>query len=247
MRKLFMIGLYVATALQPLRAQDDRSKVLTLMQQLLDTYRSTPYMSFDVHYKYAAEQAPAVYLDSLNGQFKLSNGRYWYNMDNTEAVCTNDYLIMLFKEDQVMYLTKPSVKAIRGMSNPVGLLDSLLLKNKDIDFHVRDEAAFHVIALSFSGNTSYKKIEYYIHKRSGLLQKTVNIVRAEELYESADRPFLEGAITYAIVEAAYSNYSTEAFDDWLFANDRYFRKQGAEYTAVTPFDSYKIFLGTPNL
>jgi hypothetical protein len=228
-------------------AQDETGRVLNLMQQLAATYKNIPQLSFDVMYKYASEAAPDNYQDSLNGHFKLSGNRFWYDMDNTEAICTGDYLIMLFKEDNVMYLAKPSTMASQSTVNPLAMLDSFLVNNKNVACHLTQQQEQQVITLDFTGDGPCKKVEYYINKKTGLLVKTVNVVRAEQLYEAPARPLIEGATTYAIVEASYNNYQQGGFDNSVFDYNRYFKKQGTEYTTVTPFDSYKIFLGTPNL
>jgi hypothetical protein len=214
------------------------------MQQLAATYKNTAHLSFDVQYKYAAEDAPDVYLDSMSGHFKLSGNRYWYDLDNTEAICTNDYLIMLFKEDNVMYLAKP---AAGKTTNPLAMIDSLLVNSAGMTPQLTENKQWTTITFTFPLAYPCKKMEYVIDKKTGWLVKTVNVVRSEELYEPSARPFIEGAVTYVIVEAWYANYQKDDFDDSVFNNDRYFRKQGAEYVTVTPFDTYKIFLGTPNL
>jgi hypothetical protein len=244
MKKLLILFFLFGISRHAVYAQDEKKQALGLLQQLAATFKNTAQLSFDVQYKYAAEEAPAVYLDSLNGHFKLSGNRYWYDLDNTEAICTSDYLIMLFREDNVMYLARPTAT---GINNPVALIDSFLLNNANITCHLTGNKQWNIISLTFPASYPCRKMEYYIDKETGWLVKTVNVVRSEELYEPAARSLIEGAITYAIVEAWYTNYRKDGFDNHVFDNDRYFKKQGMEYVTVAPFDTYKIFLGTPNL
>src|SRR5262245_61132740 len=80
------------------------TSALEELRKLGAVYRSASYLSFDVTYKYAPEATPTLYLDSLKGNFKINGDRYWSSLDNTESVSTADYMIMLFKEDLIMYI-----------------------------------------------------------------------------------------------------------------------------------------------
>jgi hypothetical protein len=244
MKKSMILFFLLGIAGSAAYAQDEKKQALRLLQQLATTYKNTTHLSFDVQYRYAAESTPGVYLDSLSGHFKISGHRYWYDLDNTEAICTNDYVIMLFREDKVMYLAKPGAGKT---THPVAMIDSLLVNSAGMALQLTDNKQWTTITFTFPPAYPCKKMEYVIDKKTGWLVKTVNVVRSEEMYEAAARPFIEGAVTYAVVEASYTNYQKDGFDDSVFDNDRYFKKQGAEYVTVTPFDTYKIFLGTPNL
>jgi hypothetical protein len=216
MKKSMILFFLLGIAGSAVHAQDEKKQALRLLQQLATTYKNTTHLSFDVQYRYAAESTPGA----------------------------NDYVIMLFREDKVMYLAKPGAGKT---THPVAMIDSLLVNSAGMALQLTDNKQWTTITFTFPPAYPCKKMEYVIDKKTGWLVKTVNVVRSEEMYEAAARPFIEGAVTYAVVEASYTNYQKDGFDDSVFDNDRYFKKQGAEYVTVTPFDTYKIFLGTPNL
>jgi hypothetical protein len=75
----------------------------------------------------------------------------------------------------------------------------------------------------------------------------VNIVESRELYDPSVRSLVAGNSSYAIVETDLTNYREGAFEDSELDPGRYFKKVGKEYVSVAPYESYKIFLGTPDL
>jgi hypothetical protein len=74
----------------------------------------------------------------------------------------------------------------------------------------------------------------------------ISVVNAAHLYDAAARSMLSDNTTYAIVEVAYSNYRQTAIGE-NFTSSRYFRKEDDQYVALSPYEGYQVFLGTPGL
>lgn len=265
---IFFIGsLHVAQA-QP----DKKQEAWAAIQKLADVYAKANRLSFDVTYRYAAGEAPGVWLDSLSGRFKLNGNQYWYDMNNTESICAGGYLIFLFKEDRVMYLAKPAAPATLNIAegptsslktaaeeklpttNPAiavmsaaNQFENVLKNDSTIRCSIREINNQKRITIEFTVPATYKKIEYYINNKTGYLEKMINVVRSDQLYDASVQHLVEADQSYAIVEAVYSNYRPENVDENLFNINRYFKKEGDDYITVAPYDMYKIFLGTPNL
>jgi hypothetical protein len=264
---IFFIGCLQAVQAQP----DKKQEAWTVLQKLADVYGKATRLSFDVTYRYAAEEAPGTWLDSLNGRFKLHGSQYWCDINNTESVYAGGYMILLFKEDQIMYLAKPSVAPLNppgggksplytsaeGKSpvvNPVTAVpgavsqfENLLKNDSTIRCHVKEINNQKRVTIEFTVPALYKKIEYYINNKTGYLEKMINVVKSDQLYDASVQHLVEADESYAIVEAVYSNYRPGNVDDNLFNINRYFKKEGNDYITVAPYDMYKIFLGTPNL
>ncbi|HEY1200259.1 MAG TPA: hypothetical protein VGE79_04720, partial [Niastella sp.] len=76
MRMSLMIIFFIGS-LQIAQAQDDKKQeAWAAIQKLTDVYAKATRLSFDVTYRYAAERAPGVWLDSLSGRYKLNGSRY---------------------------------------------------------------------------------------------------------------------------------------------------------------------------
>ena len=259
---IFLMGWLQQTYAQP----DKKQEAWAVLQKLASVYAKATHLSFNVTYRYAAEETPGTWLDSLSGRFKLNGNQYWYDINNTESICAGGYLILLFKEDQVMYLAKPSAPVGENtpiytsgdgkmpLANPataipgvVNQFENLLKNDSTIRCHVKEINNQKRVTIEFTVPAIYKKIEYYINNKTGYLEKMINVVRSDQLYDASVQHLVDADQPYAIVEAVYSNYRPENVDDSLFDINRYFKKEGNDYVTVAPFDTYKIFLGTPNL
>lgn len=229
---LLLIGYLPARSQQGVKRQ-----TLDAMQKLAERYRSNEGIGFDIQYRYSMEQTPGLYLDSLKGECKMSGNQYWYQMDNTESIRTNDFVIMLFREDSLMYLNKPN--DVAEMVNPVAMMDSLLNHSGNIDCRITEHPGYTSLFMDFKVRSAYKSLEYQVDRQSGLLLKIVSVVRAEQLgYETP---------AYAIVETSFTNYRQGGIDHKLFKAENYFRKEGNEYVTVAPYSSYRIFLGSTGM
>ncbi|HUP12793.1 MAG TPA: hypothetical protein VM187_11285 [Niastella sp.] len=225
-----------------------------MLQKLAAAYQQPGGLQFSVLFRYAAEATPNNWLDSLNGRVSLNGQQYWYDINNTTTVCTRNYIILLFKEDQVMYLRKPATgesATAPGMTgtvmSPMSQTESFLKNDSTIHCTVNDGRHQRIITITFTNPSVYKRIEYYINKRTGLLEKMINVVRTDQLYDPSVRPALETGESYAVVEAVYSGYQPGITDSNVFNSERYFKKEGSAYVTVAPYENYKIFLGSSNL
>jgi hypothetical protein len=202
-------------------------------------------LSFDVQYRYSAEDAPTAWRDSLGGSFKMDGSRYWYLLDSTEMLSGDKYVVILYREDKIMYLNTAATAATSV--SPVAMLDSFLLKKTGLRYHLAIDGQQTLVSIFFDKEQVYKKMEYYINNNTGLLTKTISVVRADQLYDPSVRGKVTPRDSYAIIETLFRNYHEKSFDSELFNMERYFRKEGNSYVTVPPYTNYKIFLGKPGL
>lgn len=230
----------------PSFAQNDaKEKALAALKKLSDKYKSSPYLSFDMTYRYADNDRPGKYLDSLKGSFMLNEEEYIYDLDNTEMINTKNYSITLFKEDKIMYLKKTSGEV--PAANPVLMLDSFFQHNRNMECAISDADGDEKITLMFQPGLSYRKMEYYINRKTGYIEKAICVVDAKQMYDPAVQNNVHPVATESIIEVFFGHYQTGQFGKDAFDTSKYFKKEGDEYVAVAPYNAYKIFLGTPNL
>jgi hypothetical protein len=222
-----------------------KDKVINELRKISERFRNSRYLSFDINYRYASEQKPSVFLDSLDGSFKLSGNKYWYTMADTEGIGNSEYTILLFREDKIMYLSKPSGVSIA--QNPIAMIDSFLTARPGIKYSIDVQKKQKKITLEFDGNEKYKKIEYDMDAVTGFITKMSCVVQASEMYDPSVRSEIEDRSVYVVVEADFKNYRENSFVDSLFDTAKYFKKVGEEYIALPPYESYKVFLGTNTL
>jgi len=215
-----------------------------LLQNVAERYRAYKGLSFTLQYRYAAAAKPSVWLDSLKGDFAIAGDQYRYNLDSTEFISGKEISVILFKEDQLMYLTRGTSKLQQG--NPMALLDSLVLKNDSVDCRVTEAKDVQTIVISFHPVRATKQVEYTIDKRTGYITKMVSIVSARELYDPSVQEKVDNDNTYAIVEADFTGHKVmDMKRDWDLS--RLFKKEGKDIIPLAPYDNYKIVIGSPDL
>lgn len=225
--------------------QASKDAVMQQIRKVSDHYKSIPSLSFDMHYYYSAETAPSSYLDSLKGSLKVQGNDCWYSIDSTESISSGGYTILLFKEDKIMYLTQADSASRYG--NPVALMDSILLNNKEITCQLNESKTETVVSLELPPGGNSKRVEYHINKKTGFIDMVRNVVKSNQLYDASVRDRVSGNDSYVCVDVFYKQYRKAAFDPVLFDRSRYFKREGQEYVAIAPYTEYKIFLGTPQL
>jgi hypothetical protein len=222
-----------------------KQRAIAIFREVAGHYKSNKELHFTMNYRYAAEEQPTVWLDSLKGNFAVHGERYRYSLDSTEFVGGGDLSVILFKQDRVMYLAKPG--AVARNVNPMALLDSFLLRNDSVDCAVNETKDWQTITLSFHPSRPTKRIEYVVDRQTGYITKIINVVSARELYAPAMQDKVLNDATYAIVETDLSDYRemNVSAKDWDLG--RLFKKEGDEYIPQPPYQSFKVFLGSPGL
>ena len=244
-KKIFLSFLLSSSLLPIVRAQvPDRQKAIGALHALSERYKTYKSLSFSIAYKYSAEDKPGLYADSLKGYFTMSGSRYRYILDSTEFIGDKDHVVVLYKRDRVMYLAKSSPALQSG--NPMAKLDSVLLKNDSVHIRMDETKGQQTITLSFPSGSATREIRYVIDRGSGYLTRMVQVVPSRQLYDPSVRPLVQGQSSYAIVETDFINYSQGNGDEQSLDQGQYFKKEGKQYTPLPPYDSYKIFLGTPD-
>jgi hypothetical protein len=102
-----MLGVIILFQSLSVIAQDDLEKARIILKDVVQHYSAAKNLSFSIVYRYADENNAGVWLDSLNGKFKIHGNDYWYALANTETIGNRECTIVLFKDDKIMYIRKP--------------------------------------------------------------------------------------------------------------------------------------------
>jgi hypothetical protein len=226
-------------------AQDVKSKIVGELRTIAEKYQNTVGLSFDILYKYAQEESPSIFLDSLKGQYILNGKRFTYTIDQTQTFFDGEYVLVIYKDDSLMYLSKPlQQEAI--VSSPFMMLDSLLKKN-NLQCTWEEKGNVKNAMLFFPDDPQIKSITYEIDKTSGYLNKIIQVVNSAQLYDPQIAASLSDQHRFSIVEMVFDNYAKNSSNDALFNLNQYVKKEGADFKAQFPYQSYKVFLANPNL
>jgi len=246
MRKLSITILAVFYIVNAISAQPD-SKLIGQMKQLQRTYKEAANLKFDIEYVYATESKPKVYLDSMKGNMTINGSNYRLALNGTETIKNDRYIIHVFKDDKLIYLTKASAE--NGNSSPGMLIDSAFANISNLTFRLDSNASTKKLTLTFPQQSSYKTVVFTINNATGYITNTRYVVKTEQLLESRKQEsILEKEYDeYGVVEATFSNYRKVQEDTRSFDDKSFFVKNGNEYVPVAQFKDFSIFLGSPNL
>jgi hypothetical protein len=227
-------------------AQTNKDSAMNIVKELCNKYNTSKYLSFKVDYSYRNEDNPEVLQDSLAGQVKINENNYHIVLGNTETIRNNNYNVMLFKEDTLMYISKPASSNL----NPLSVMDSLLNQISNMDVSLTKTRWQNIITINYPEGGDYKKAQLFIDIKSGYLVRIKYIVRIALLINPSDRAAVSNNSiqnNWALIESAYSQYQQSAFNDSEFDDKRYFIKDGKEYKPTEAYKQYKIFTASPGL
>lgn len=224
--------------------KNDSIALFKALGELQNLYKQQD-IGFDIQYTYASELHPDVILDSLGGHLDIAGGNYHYQMSNMEMTANERYVITLFKEDKVMYLSKPSTDSI----NPVEQMWHSL-KMMGIDYcSIRELSTFKSLKIVFKPGGIYKEMRIDIDSKTGYPIRMEYVIRTEMLLapseESVDVTKEYGE--YAIVYCYYSDYRPLLKQPGMFDEKSFFSQKGKEFEPTKAFEDYQVFVGSPNL
>lgn len=203
-------------------------------------------LSFDVHYTYTSELQPGIILDSLSGHMDLSEGRYHYNISNTEMIANERYVITLFKEDKIMYLSKPSGTPQADPGQQVlQALKTMGISRCSVD----ESGSAKAIRINFNSGSAYKEIRLLFDKKSGYLSEMQYVVKTQLLIQATDEQeqVAEKYGEFAVVSCIYSGYAPFVPHPDMFDEHTYFTKEDKEYRAVGTYSDFNVFLGSGDM
>jgi len=223
----------------------DTTKLFETIKQLQDLYKQKA-VSFDIRYTYTSEHNPEKELDSLIGHMDLSGNNYHYLLSETEMTANERYVITLFAEDKIMYLSKPfSGGAVDPMTQMWAAMKTAGLTSCIFSETVRTRS----LSIDFKAGGPYKKMELVFDKKSGYLNEMKYVLRTEMLMSSGEG--IENIVAeygeYAIVKCKYSNYKALVPDADMFDERKFFYKDGETFMPTARYNEYKVFQGSPGL
>jgi len=228
------------------QTKDSTALIIDELKQIQKAYTQSSSLSFNMQYRYANESKPFVILDSVSGKIEMQNGNCHYIMDSIETIKNGRYSIILFKENNMMYLSKP-VEADQGQ-NPLMMLDSALIKSPGMLYSVKQSTSIKQITLLFPKGMMYKKIDFFIDNKTGFLSKAIYLMKTQLLMDDQNENIDKKQYDeYARVELNITQYSTATIDPSVFDEQKYYTKQGKDFKTTESFKQYKIFIGSLNL
>ena len=225
----------------------DFEKVTGMLKTLRDGYNNGPF-SFELKYIYANEHSPEIILDSLKGKIETDGSNYHSILDNTESIHNAKYNIVLFKEDNIMYLSAGATTA--ASVDPLSQMETILKQSGANSCKISKAGKNAIIRIGFAPDGACKQMEMTIDTvahRMLSMQYIIKTALLTETPDANDKAAAEGYDEYAVVKASFFNYHPIQPDSSKFDDTTFFYKEGTEFKPTAAYSNYKIFVATPNL
>jgi hypothetical protein len=248
MKKLFVWLILAGCMMQSVMASDSTSAVKRFMQKAQQAYRTAPYLSFHLLYRYANKNQPNNYIDSLAGEIAIDKNHMRMVMDDVETITNDKYTIQVMKDDKLIYLSTAKPVAV---ADPVSLLDTVFAHLDGVHAQIIHAEGSATLTIVFPPEQLYKTISMTMDESTGYFQKvvyelyTAGLVSQDQVAQPGKKgPYQpEGRI-----EVTFSRYSKGQFNDSLFSEDKYFTRLGkGNYEPSEQYKDYRIFLASANL
>ncbi len=248
MSKIWFLISFICICVAPVHAQKTKEaeKIIAEIRQVHLKYSSADSLCFKMSYKYMDEAEPSIILDSLHGFIQVYGKKVHSLLGNMETIANDKYMIMLFKDEKIMYIT--STNSNKSLIDPVAMIDSVLEHVDGVDCSIQQEGSLENIGISFPPNSLYKHINFLIEANTKYLDKIIYQVRSEALINDIEsKTTVEKPSEYAIVEANFYDYNQLLLDKTVFNESNYFIRQDKKITTTSYYKDYKIYIGSPNL
>lgn len=225
----------------------DFEKVTGMLKSLRQGYNNGPF-SFELKYVYANEHTPEKILDSLKGKIETDGNNYHSVLDNTESIHNAKYNIVLFKEDNIMYLSAGTTAATS--IDPLSQMETILNQSGATSCTISKAGKNTIIRIGFAADGPCKQMEMTIDTvahRMLSMQYIIKTALLTETPDATDKAVAAGYDEYAIVKASFFNYHPVQPDSSKFDDATFFYKEGTEFKPTPAYSNYKIFVATPNL
>ncbi|SFE91052.1 hypothetical protein SAMN05518672_11217 [Chitinophaga sp. CF118] len=247
MKRLLYFAAFF-TCLQSAGAQaiPELERATGILKSLREGYTKELF-AFDLKYIYANEHTPGKVLDSLKGSIETDGINYHCLMDNTETIHNDKYNIVLFKEDNLMYVASGANAA--NTVDPLLQMESILKQSGATSCSINKSGRNSIIRIGFAEGGPCKRMEMTVDTVGHRLLSMQYVVKTALLTETPeeDNATKEGYDEYAIVRAIFYNYHSLQVDSSRFDDKIFFYKEGTEFKTTAAYSNYKIFVATPNL
>jgi hypothetical protein len=233
----------------PAAASDTTNAVKQFMEKAQLAYRSAAYLSFNVLYRYANNNQPNNYIDTMSGEVAIDKNRSRFVIDNIETVNNDKYSIKVMEEEKLIYLSAASSASV--VMDPVHIMDTVLAHLKGVQMKIERGKGDNTLHIVFPPGQQYKSISMTINESTGYFQKVVYELYTEGLVaqDQMVQPGNTGQYqAEGRVEVLFSNYRRGQFDDSLFDESLYFIRLGkGNYQPSEKYKDYQIFLASTTL
>lgn len=216
----------------------------TLMRDIRSALSAKP-VAFQVKYQYADASNPEQIIDSASGTIEMDGANYRCVLENTETIRSGQYMIILFREDKLMYLARTDTTTTG--TDMVAMMMSAMETAGVQQMQVKDTGVERRLRFHFREGSPYREVELSVDCAARTLRSVRYLVNTTALLGPGETEVAPGYSPYGIIRADFSGYHSRPPDPAHFAESRYFNREGTAFKPAAGYLDYTIFLGSPNL
>ncbi|WP_120519328.1 hypothetical protein [Chitinophaga barathri] len=202
-------------------------------------------LAVDMRYTYADENRPQAVLDSLKGNMEVTKAGSRYEMANVLCVSNSRYVIVMFRDDKLMYLSKAFPMA---PVDPFQQVRAMISQGSVKSFSTEILPDAKKLLMSFDEQAPCKKIEMETDLEKGYVKSIRYVIRTEMIKGGlGELSSEEGFGEYAVVTVYFEKYRKPDGDTVRFDEHSFFYREGDEIKTTPAYSDYTIFKASTNL
>ncbi|MBO9151153.1 hypothetical protein ACFOTA_02970 [Chitinophaga sp. GCM10012297] len=239
--------MIVLSALGAGAQQVDTSRLFREITEVQAMFRDKE-LAFDMRYTYADESRPLAIIDSAKGKMEMTKAGSRYELSNVVCVNNNRYVIVLFKDDKLMYLSKAFFMT---PADPFQQMRAMIGQGSVRKFSVEKTADGKKLQLEFDPQGPCRKIELETNPVDGVVKKIRYTIRTEMIRGgSLGQISTEHAGDFGehvVVSMYFEKYRKPEWSAAQFDEKNFFFREGEELKTTAAYQDYTIFKASTNL
>jgi hypothetical protein len=217
------------------------------IKHVQDSYDKAGHIRFAVKYLYANAGSPGKAIDTLSGMVQMDKKRCRFQLENTQILLTDRYMIRALDEEKLIYLASAKTA---DQVNPVQAMDSIFTHLQGAHVNVSHGDAIDALVIDLPPGNMYSQIRMESDVKTGFFKRITYRLHTKSLVgeEMIDKPGhpapyqAEGS-----VDMIFSAYAVGAFGDAVFDEKDFFIRTGDHFEPTGRYKDYHIFLANSNL
>jgi hypothetical protein len=186
------------------------SQVMTEMALIRSNFipDTTGYVSCYLGIYYSTQSAPATYLDSLFGQFKLAGGMASTRLANTTTLQQDSVLLVLYNDDSTMMAGPLDTSGnSTGKQFMLNTLDSNFIADNASNVTLNVQNGIKTMAFTFDDSSRYYNCSLVYDSVSYIPKSLSYVLRGSKIGEDGQPP-----VDGSLVTIFFTGYSRSPFD-----------------------------------
>jgi hypothetical protein len=233
---LLLLVVSVAASAQETTPEKDLKKIQA-------AYQEREFLSFNIQYLYSYLKNPGVYVDTVNGRYKLNRSNYWVKLDDVEFIQNDSLLIAVYPDDKVILLNNSVPNWIEMIAGWEKLWQE---KKEQLEASVDRSGEEGKIIMNYKADSNYKRIEIWYNKSTFLTTRMVFVVKQQLLLPEEESNEENPSDDFSIIEVRLSEYDSKPFDKVIFSATNYINQSNGKVVPSLKYSGYTILSGAAN-